>query len=115
MPKTNLGRRKLRFVAETISARRGRCALYALVRPPGFDLVVPMGARGIKRKAEFGFVPNSESLVTHRLYHARYIARSMACAHVGACKTHFRGGSVFKFGGPRGSWLLSKLFWRLLA
>ena len=75
MSKTNLGRRKLRFVAETISARRGRCALYALVRVPGIDLMVAIGARGIERKAEFGFVPNSESLVTHRLYHTRYIAR----------------------------------------
>ena len=96
MSKTNLSRRKPRFVAETISARRGRCALYALVRVPVFDLLVAIGARSIERKTEFGFVPNSESLVTRRLYNAHYIARSMACAHVGACKGHFRGGSGFK-------------------
>ena len=62
MSKTNLSRRKLQFVAETISARRGRCALYvyALVRVPGFDLLVAVGAHGIERKKEIGFVPNSQ-------------------------------------------------------
>ena len=37
MSKTNLSRRKPQVVAETISARRGRCALYALVRVHVFD------------------------------------------------------------------------------
>ena len=84
MSKTNLSRRKPRFVAETISARRGRCALCALVRVREVDLLVAIGARSIERKAEFGLCRIPKSLVTHRLYYARYIARSMACAHVGA-------------------------------
>ena len=96
MSKTNLSRRKPRFVAETISARRGRCALCALVRVREVDLLVAIGARSIERKAEFGLCRIPKSLVTHRLYHAHYIARSMACWHVGACKRHFRGDSGFK-------------------
>ena len=95
MSKTNLSRRKPRFVAETISARRGRCALCALVRVREVDLLVAIGARSIERKAEFGLCRIPKSLVTHRLHNAHYIARSiyMACAHVGACmQGAFQGG-----------------------
>ena len=86
------GREREQEGAVEHQASRGRGAGFELSALPP----VATGARAIKRKAEFGFVPNSESLVTHRLYHARYIARSMACAHVGACKWHFRGGSGFR-------------------
>ena len=83
------------FVCGCDRFRVGR-ALCELHRPPVWTSWSLLVVRASERKTEFGLCRIPVSLVTHRLYHARHIARSMACALGGACGVGCRGDPGFK-------------------